>query len=129
MRPLKKFFSEFKEFAVQGNVLDMAVGVIIGAAFKAIIDSIVNDILMPVVGILTGGHDFSSLSVKFGDAQIMYGSLIQNVINFLIVALFLFLFVKSVNKFKKKEKEEEKEPEKPEDIKLLEEILSAIKEK
>ena len=127
---MKKFLSEFKEFAMQGSVLDMAVGVIIGAAFKAIIDSVVNDILMPVVGILTGGHDFSSLSVKVGDAQIMYGSLIQNIINFLIVALFLFLFVKSVNKFKKKEKEEEeKEPEKPEDIKLLEEILSAIKEK
>ena len=128
---MKKFLSEFKEFAVQGSVLDMAVGVIIGAAFKAIIDSVVNDILMPVVGILTGGRDFSSLCVKVGDAQIMYGSLIQNVINFLIVAMFLFLFVKSINKFKKKEKEEEeeKEPEKPEDIKLLEEILSAIKEK
>ena len=68
MRPLKKFLNEFKEFAVQGNVLDMAVGVIIGAAFKAIVDSVVNDILMPVIGIITGGHDFSNLSVSVGDA-------------------------------------------------------------
>lgn len=128
---MKKFLNEFKEFAVQGNVLDMAVGVIIGAAFKAIVDSVVNDILMPVIGIITGGRDFSNLCFSVGDANIMYGSLIQNVINFLIVAIFLFIFVKSVNAFKKKEKEEEeeKEPEKPEDIKLLEEILSAIKEK
>ena len=127
---MKKFLNEFKEFAVKGNVLDMAVGVIIGAAFKAIVDSGVNDILMPFVGIITGGRDFSSLKITVGEANIMYGSLIQNIINFLIVAMFLFLFVKSVNKFKKKEKEEEeKEPEKPEDVKLLEEILSAIKQK
>ena len=102
MKKMKKpgWLEEFKEFAIKGNALDLAIGVIIGAAFKAIVDSIVNDIIMPFVGILMGGKDFSALSFKIGEAQIKYGSLIQTAVNFLIVAFCLFLLVKFVNKLK-----------------------------
>lgn len=130
---MKKFFSEFKEFAVKGNALDLAIGVIIGAAFKAIVDSIVNDIIMPFVGILMGGKDFSNLMLKIGDAQIKYGSLIQTAVNFLIVAFCLFLLVKFVNKvkdgFTAKEVEEaaEEEVKKSDEVLLLEEIRDALK--
>ncbi len=89
---------EFKEFAMQGNVLDLAVGVIIGAAFGKIVTSLVNDIIMPIVGVLLGGHDFTSLSVHVGDAAIMYGAFIQNVIDFLIVAFVIFMAIKMLNK-------------------------------
>ncbi len=131
---MKKFLNEFKEFAVRGNVLDLAVGVIIGAAFKSIVDSVVNDIFMPAVGILIGGHDFSALSVTVGTATIKYGSLIQNIVNFVIVAFCLFLFVKFFNKFKngiaiKKHNEEKAEEEKKdENILLLEQIRDALVE-
>ena len=130
---MKKFFSEFKEFAVKGNALDLAIGVIIGAAFKAIVDSTVNDIIMPFVGILMGGKDFSNLMLKIGDAEIKYGSLIQTAVNFLIVAFCLFLLVKFVNKvkdgFTAKEIEEavEQAPVKSDEVKLLEEIRDALK--
>lgn len=126
---MKKIISEFKEFAIKGNMLDLAVGVIIGAAFKSIVDSIVNDILMPVVGVLIGGTDFSALSVDVGGASIKYGMLVQNVVNFFIVAVCLFTLVKSVNMLKRKKSEdetEEKPEEKPADIVLLEEIRDAI---
>ena len=131
---MKKFFSEFKEFAVKGNALDLAIGVIIGAAFKAIVDSIVNDIIMPFMGILLGGKDFTALMFKIGDAQIKYGSLIQTAVNFLIVAFCLFLLVKFVNKVKSGfaakqavEEEKEEEPVKSDEVKLLEEIRDALK--
>ena len=131
---MKKFFSEFKEFAVKGNGLDLAIGVIIGAAFKAIVDSIVNDIIMPFVGILMGGKDFTALMFKIGDAQIKYGSLIQTEVNFLIVSFCLFLLVKFVNKVKNGfaakqavEEEKEEEPVKSDEVKLLEEIRDALK--
>ena len=131
---MKKFFSEFKEFAVKGNALDLAIGVIIGAAFKAIVDSIVNDIIMPFVGILLGGKDFTALMLKIGDAEIKYGSLIQTAVNFLIVAFCLFLLVKFVNKVKSGfaakqavEEEKEEEPVKSDEVKLLEEIRDALK--
>ncbi len=126
---MKKLIAEFKEFAVHGNALELAVGVIIGAAFKAIVDSVVNDILMPIVGILLGGKDFSKLALTVGDAKIVYGSFIQQVINFLIVAVFLFAVVKAANAFKRKKDEPEEEPQKAEDVKLLEEILAEIKNK
>ncbi len=130
---MKKIIAEFKEFAIKGNMLDLAVGVIIGAAFKTIVDSIVNDIIMPLIGILMGGTDFSKLSIGIGGAQVMYGSLIQNIINFFIVAFSLFVLVKTVNIFnRKKEEEVPVVEEKSADIVLLEEIrdtLTAIKEK
>lgn len=132
---MKKIIAEFKEFAIKGNMLDMAIGVIIGAAFKSIVDSLVNDIFMPFVGVLIGGRDFSGLSLKIGEATINYGMLIQNIVNFLIVAVCLFMLVKAVNMLKRKKEEVEAEPveeKKPEDIQLLEEIrdvLSVIKDK
>ncbi len=133
---MKKFFSEFKEFAIKGNALDLAIGVIIGAAFKAIVDSIVNDIIMPFIGILLGGKDFSGMAFKIGEAEIKYGSLIQTAVNFLIVAFCLFLLVKFVNKLKdgfaKKEEEvveEPAEPVKSEEVILLEQIRDALQNK
>ena len=99
---------EFKQFISKGNVIDLAVGVIIGSAFGKIVSSMVNDILMPLIGIIIGGLNFSSLHVKIGEATIQYGSFIQNVIDFLIVAACIFLFIKIISKFnKKKDKVEE----------------------
>ncbi len=125
---MKKFISEFKEFISKGNVLDMAVGVIIGGAFGKIVTSLVNDIIMPLVGIIIGGHDFTGLVIKIGDASIGYGTFIQNVVDFLIVAFCIFVFIKAINKFKKKEvKKEVEEPKKSDEVILLEEIRDLLK--
>ena len=97
---MKKFMSEFKEFIAQGNVMDMAIGVIIGAAFKAIIDSLVKDILNPLIALFTG-DDLSKLSVKLAGAQLTYGNFLSAILNFLIVALVLFLMIKAVAKIKR----------------------------
>ena len=93
---------EFKDFISRGNVIDLAVGVVIGSAFGKIVTSLVDNILMPLIGIIIGGVDFTSLTVTVGDAKIAYGIFIQNVIDFLIVALCIFLIVKVMNKFMKK---------------------------
>lgn len=124
---IKGEMSEFKKFISRGNVVDMAVGVIIGAAFGKIVTSLVNDILMPAIGVILGGLDFSNLSVKFGDATIAYGLFIQTIIDFLIISMCIFIMVKIFEKFKTKE--EEKPKEKSDDIKLLEEIRDLLKEK
>lgn len=127
---MKKFISEFKEFISKGNVLDMAVGVIIGGAFSKIVSSLVNDVMMPLIGIIIGGHDFSNLSIKVGNAKIMYGSFLQNVVDFLIVAFCLFTVIKIINRFKKKqEKNENKEKIKTpsEEVILLSEIRDLLK--
>lgn len=127
-----KFLKEFKEFIARGNVVDLAVGVIIGGAFGKIVTSMVNDILMPIIGVIIGGLDFKGLSFKIGNAQILYGSFIQNVIDFLIVAACIFVFVKVVNKFFKKEEKKEEEPAAPvksEEVLLLEEIRDLLKNK
>lgn len=92
---------EFREFVMRGNVLDMAVGVIIGGAFGKIVGSLVNDILMPLVGLLMGGVNFSELSVTVGSATILWGLFLQTVVDFLIIAFVIFLIVKSANKMKK----------------------------
>ncbi len=120
---------EFKEFIQRGNVIDLAVGVIIGAAFGKIVSSLVDDILMPVLGIILGKIDFSNLTVTVGSAVIKYGSFIQNLIDFIIVAFCIFLIVKFVNKLTKKKKEEKKaEPPAPskEEV-LLTEIRDILK--
>ena len=91
-------FKEFKEFIAKGNVMDLAVGVIIGGAFKAIVDSLVNDIIMPIITMITGKVDLSGLSVKIGSATLSYGKFISAIINFLIIAIVIFLMVKSINK-------------------------------
>ncbi|MDX9957501.1 MAG: large-conductance mechanosensitive channel protein MscL [Spirochaetia bacterium] len=95
-------FKEFKAFALRGNVMDLAVGVIIGGAFGKIVASLVNDILMPLIGLLIGGVDFSSLSVTVGSANVAYGLFINNVIDFVIIALVIFLMVKGINHLNRK---------------------------
>lgn len=124
---------EFKTFIARGNVLDLAVGVVVGGAFGKIVTSLVDDIIMPLVGLLMGGLDFSNLSIKVGNAKIMYGSFIQNVVDFLIVAFCIFIMVKAVNKITKKidaKKEKDKKAEeakKADNIILLEEIRDLLK--
>ena len=119
---------EFKEFISKGNIFDMAVGVIIGGAFGKIVTSLVNDILMPLIGVIVGGLDFSGLTFKVKDATIGYGLFLQNVVDFLIVALCIFAVVKAMSKFKKKEEEKPAEPPKPsEEVLLLREIRDSLK--
>lgn len=125
---MKKFFKDFKSFISKGNVMDLAIGVIIGGAFSNIITSIVNDLLMPIFGIILGGIDFTKLTVKVKDVTINYGNFIQNVINFLIIAFCIFVFIRIFNKLLNK-KEEEPKKEIKEDIKLLEEIRNLLKDK
>lgn len=125
----KKFIKEFKEFISRGNVVDLAVGVIIGGSFSKIVSSLVNDIIMPLVGIIIGGINFTSLSIKFKDATINYGNFIQTVIDFLIVAWCIFVAIKLINSFQRKKKEEDKKepPKKDEQILLLKEIRDLLK--
>lgn len=121
---------EFKEFISRGNVIDLAVGVIMGGAFSNIVTSLVNNVLMPFIGVLLGGLDFSNLSIQVEDATIKYGMFIQSIIDFLIVAVCIFIMIKFINKLasinhKKEEKKEE--VKKAEDILLLEEIRDLLK--
>ena len=122
---------ECKEFISRGNVMDMAVGIIIGGAFTAIVGSLVADIITPIIGMLMGGINFSELAVTVGSAQLTYGNFIQAIINFLLVAWVLFMIVKAMNKMKRKEEEKPAEPEAPaeppEDIVLLREIRDSLK--
>ena len=123
---------EFKEFISRGNVVDLAVGVIIGGAFSTIVSSLVDDILMPVIGMILGGINFSTLSIKLGDARIMYGLFIQNVIDFLIVAFCVFLFVKFINELSRighKTKKEEKQEIVETELSILKEIRDELKKK
>lgn len=129
---MKKFIEEFKKFALKGNVMDMAVGVIIGGAFGKIVTSLVDDILMPIIGAITGGVDFTTLGVKVGSANILYGNFIQNIIDFLIVALSIFVMIKMINaateKFKKEEEPAPEEPKGPTQEELLAEIRDLLKD-
>lgn len=120
---------EFKKFIARGNVLDLAVGVIVGGAFSSIVTSLVNNIFTPIIGLILGGVNFSNLSITFRDTQIMYGAFIQSVIDFLIVAFCLFIIVKMVNKLTHKKENEKKEekPQKSEQQKVLEEIRDLLK--
>ncbi|MFJ5964340.1 large conductance mechanosensitive channel protein MscL [Bacillus sp. NPDC093026] len=110
---------EFREFAVKGNVFDLAVGVIIGGAFGKIVTSLVNDLIMPFVGIIIGGHDFSRLSIKVGSAQILYGNFIQTVIDFLIISFSIFIFIRYLHKLKRKKVQEEEIVETPDQTEIL----------
>jgi len=124
--------NEFKEFAMRGNVVDMAVGIIIGGAFGKIVSSIVSDVIMPPIGMLMGGVDFSDLAVALGEgegaASINYGVFINTVLDFLIVAFAIFMLIKGLNSLKRKEEEKPAEPPKPsaEEV-LLTEIRDALK--
>jgi large conductance mechanosensitive channel len=124
----EKLGAEFKTFIMRGNVLDLAVGVIIGAAFGKIVSSLVADILMPIIGAISGGINFSSLSIDFGKAHISYGSFIQTLIDFIIVAFCIFILVKFVNTIAKKKKTpEEVKVVKSSEEKILEEIRDLLK--
>ena len=129
---MKKLWNEFKEFAFKGNVIDMAVGVILGTAITAVVTSLVQDIIMPVLSaIIKIPSDISELTLKINNINIKYGSFLSNLINFLLMAFCIFICIKAINKvmsFRKKE-EEAVPAQKPEDIALLEEIRDLLKEK
>jgi large conductance mechanosensitive channel len=120
---------EFKEFATKGNVMDLAVGVIIGAAFGKIVSALVDNILMPLVGILMHGQNFSGLSIKIGEAEIKYGLFIQHTIDFIIVAFVLFMIIKGMNNMKRKQEETSPTPTPApsNEEKLLTEIRDLLK--
>lgn len=135
-----KLLSDFKEFAMRGNVIDMAVGVIIGGAFGKIVSSLVNDVIMPVVGILTGGIDFKESKVLLKAAEmngeeivkpevwLTWGMFIQNVVDFLIIAFCIFMAIRIMNRFKKKEEEKPAAPAGPTQEELLTEIRDLLKQ-
>lgn len=102
-----KLLKEFKEFAMRGNIVDMAVGIIIGSAFTAIVNSLVNDLLFPLIGIITGGVDLTTLVLQYGDATFAYGNFLQAIITFLLIAIVLFLIIKGMNALRNIKKEEE----------------------
>ena len=122
---------EFKKFISRGNVFDLAVGVVVGNAFSKIVTSLVDNIIMPVVGIIIGGIDFTKLSLTIFDVKIEFGIFIQNIVDFLIIAFCIFLAIKVINKLTKKDekKEEIKAPVKSDEVKLLEEIRDLMKKK
>ncbi len=127
---MKKFFEEFKAFISKGDVVSMAVGLMVGSAFTAIIGSLNENILSPILGIFLGGIDFSGVSFSIGEAVFGIGAFIQAIIDFLITAFVLFLVVKFFNSFKKKEEEKPAAPPAvPEDVKLLTEIRDLLKNK
>ena len=122
---------EFREFINRGNVIDLAVAVILGGAFTAIINSLVNDIIMPLIGVLLGGVDFTSLAITVGDAQITYGNFIQAIINFLLVAFVVFLIIRSMNRMNRKKAVTPVPPAPPEptvEEKLLTEIRDLLRQ-
>ena len=127
--------AEFKSFAMRGNVIDMAVGIVIGGAFGKIVSSFVNDVLMPPIGMMMGGVDFSDLAVVLKEASgdvvavtLNYGSFIQTVVDFLIIAFAIFMVIKAMNNMKKKEEEAPEAPPKPSaEVELLTEIRDSLK--
>ena len=137
------FIKEFKEFAIKGNVMDMAVGVIIGGAFGKIVTSLVNDVLMPLIGKMTGGVSFKDLFVNLGDgnyqtlaaaqeagaAVLAYGQFIQNILDFIIIAFCIFLMIKGMNKLKNEKPEEPAAPAGPTQEELLDELRDLLKKK
>ena len=127
---MKALIREFREFISKGNVMSMAVGLIVGSAFTAIVTSLNQDIITPLLGLILGQIDFTSLSLTVGGASVMYGNFIQAIITFLITALTLFFVLKGFNKMTRKKEEEKKEepaPEPSEDVKLLTEIRDLLK--
>lgn len=124
----REVLKEFRDFINRGNVVDLAVAVIIGGAFGAIITSLVNDVIMPLVGIILGGVDFSTLAIQVGEATVLYGSFIQAIVNFLIIAFVLFLIVRGFNKLQEQEEAPPAPPEPSPEVQLLTEIRDLLKE-
>jgi len=123
------WLKEFREFAIKGNVVDLAVGVIIGTAFGKIVSSFVADIIMPLIGILIGGIHYEDLIIEVGDAQITYGKFLQNVIDFVVIAFVIFLMVKVINHFRRQQEKEPQAAPPPRQEQLLEEIRDLLKKK
>jgi large conductance mechanosensitive channel len=121
-------WQEFREFISRGNVVDLAVAVVIGGAFGAIVNSFVDDIVMPLVGVLLGGIDFSQLSFTVGEAQVLYGNFIQAIVNFLIIAAAIFIAMRSYNKLRKQEEPEPEPPQVSDEVKVLIEIRDLLSE-
>lgn len=126
LKKLKEEASEFKKFISRGNVVDMAVGVIIGGAFGNIVTSLVQDMLMPLIGVVLGGLNFESLSIQVGSANIAYGSFIQKIVDFLIISFSIFVMIKVIEKLKRKQEAKE-ESQKSDEVLLLEEIRDLLK--
>jgi len=127
---MKKFVQEFKEFISKGNVITMAVGIIIGSAFTAIVNSLVNDIITPLIGVILGGMDFSGMVLTVGKESLLIGSFINAIISFLLTALVLFMIVKTFNRIQREKEVAPKEPAPtPEEIQLLQEIRDLLKER
>lgn len=129
---MKGFVEEFKAFAMKGNVIDLAVAVVIGAAFGKIVSSLVANIITPLIGLVMGGVDFSGMSYMVGDAAVTYGVFIQSIIDFVIVALVIFMVIKGINKAQsmtagEEEAEEEAPAEPSEEVKLLTEIRDSLR--
>lgn len=130
LKKVKQNAEDFKKFISRGNVVDMAVGVIVGGAFGKIVTSLVNDMIMPLIGVVLGGLDFSKLNIVIGNAKIQYGTFIQTIIDFLIISFCIFMMIKLFEKFKKKEEvkeESEEEKQVSDEVKLLEEIRDLLK--
>ena len=123
------WLKEFREFAVKGNVVDLAVGVIIGTAFGKIVASFVADLVMPLIGIMIGGVQYENLVWQVGDAKVTYGKFLQNVVDFVIIALVIFLMVKLINHVRRKEEKEPKAAPPARQEQLLEEIRDLLKRK
>lgn len=129
----KEFFAEFKKFISRGNVVDLAVGVVVGGAFTSIVTSLVKDMIMPICGLLFGGIDFTSLryvirpaSGDVPEAAIYYGNFIQNIVNFILISFVIFCVIKTINHFHKREEKAKPAPEPSEEAKLLAEIRDAL---
>jgi large conductance mechanosensitive channel len=127
-------WADFKKFVLRGNVIDLAVAVVLGVAFGAIVNSFVNDIVMPVIGYLTAGISFTDLKIVLSDAAgdrpevaITYGNLLQVVLQFIIIAFTIFLVIRAIGKLRKKQEKAAEPPAKPDDVKLLEEIRDLLK--
>lgn len=122
-------WKEFKAFAVKGNIIDLAIGVIIGTAFGKIVTSLVNDLLMPLFGLLSGGVDLNGLSYVYGETELKYGAFLQTVLDFFIISLSIFFFIRALSRFKPKKEEKKTDPPKPsnEEV-LLAEIRDLLKQ-
>ena len=125
---MSKIANEIKEFALRGNVMDMAVGVVIGAAFSAIINSLVGDIIMPLIGLLTGNYNFANLAIQLSeDNALTYGAFIQAILNFVLIAIVLFLIIKFFNRLRREEAPEPEEEPGPTELDVLTEIRDLLK--
>jgi large conductance mechanosensitive channel len=125
-----RMFAEFRKFIAKGNVIDLAVAVILGAAFTAIVTSLTQDFIMPLIGMVLGGVDFTTLTIQVGEATLAYGLFIHAIINFLLIALVLFMMVRGINKMQKRSKKEEAAAPPPgpsDEVKLLAEIRDLLK--